>query len=297
MSVELTGGGFRIVVDPAQGGAILAADWRNRDGTDVAIFAPWDATLPPFKTGCFTMLPFANRIADGRFAFEGRDYQVPVNNLEENVAIHGFSRDKLWSLIHCTSQSVALGQHFAEKDNPYKYWARQEISLSDNGLHIELSICNAGERPMPFGLGVHPWFARSPCTTLSFTSQGTFEQDARNLPLPQKRDVPAFDPARPISLDDMPWLDGCFVGWSPQKARIVRPHEGIAVEITASGALRHLHVFVPDNRNIFCAEPVSHVPDVINRPEFDPSYGMDVLAPGAVLSGAMTLRPSTYSPV
>lgn len=292
MSVELTGGDFRIVIDPVLGGAIVAANWR-----DVPIFTPPDPELAPFKTGCFAMLPFTNRIADGQFRFDGHDYQLAINNQDENVAIHGLSRDRPWSLTHCTSHSVILVQHFAERGNPYEYWARQEISLSEAGLRIDVSICNAGDRPMPFGLGIHPWFARSPGTKLLFVSNGTFEQDDRNLPLPQLRQVPAFDPEHPVALDDIPWLDGCFVGWASQHARIERPHDNLAIDIEATGALRHLHVFVPDNRNVFCAEPVSHVPDAINRPGLGQSCAMDVLAPGAVLSGAMTLRASPYSPV
>jgi aldose 1-epimerase len=292
MSVELTGGGFRIVIEPALGGAIVAADWH-----DLPIFAPRDPGLDPLKTGCFVMLPFTNRIADGQFRFEGKEYRLPINNQEENVAIHGFSRDKPWSLTHCTENSVILVQHFAEKGNSYEYWARQGISLSDAGFQMEVSVCNAGERAMPFGIGLHPWFARSPGTKLAFASAGTFEKDARNLPVRPLWQVSAFEPDQPEQLDDLPWLDGCFVGWTSQQARILRTHEKVAIDIEATGALRHLHVFVPDNRNVFCAEPVSHVPDAVNRPELGQSCAMDVLAPGAVLSGAMTLRASPYSPV
>jgi len=297
MTLELSRGSFRLVVDPDLGGAILRADWRDMDGRDVAIFEPSEPTFDPFGNGCYALVPFANRIADGRFSFEGRDYELPINRPQENVAIHGFAYERPWEVARATSNSVSLFQRFAESDNPYEYEAWQEISLLDEGLQIEVSVRNAGDRAMPFGLGIHPWFARSLGTTLAFLSQGTFEQDTRNLPLPKLRQVAAFNPDHPVRLEDVPVIDGCFANWTPLHARIVRPQEGVVFEITAGGALRHLHVFVPDNRNVFCAEPVSHVPDVVNRPEFGPAHAMDVLQPGEVLSGAMTLRAKIHSSV
>jgi aldose 1-epimerase len=71
MTIALTAGNYNAVVDPAQGGAILSADWRSPAGMNVAVLEPMNETLAPFKAGCFAMVPFANRIADGRFRFEG----------------------------------------------------------------------------------------------------------------------------------------------------------------------------------------------------------------------------------
>lgn len=288
MNVELAGGGYRVAVDPARGGAILSACWHG-----TAVLAPWDENLPPFKAGCFPMLPFANRIADGRFRFAGHDYTLPVNLPQENMAIHGFARDHAWTLAAHAAQHVVLEQDFAAAGNPYRYHARQEIAVSEQGIRIALSVRNDGDAPMPFGIGLHPWFARTKGTTLGFASPGAFGRDARGLPVMPPRRVAVFEADGPGALDEYPWFDGCFANWTPRLAAIVRQQDGLAVDLVADGAFRHLHVFVPHDRDVLCAEPVSHAPDAINRPELG---GMDVLAPGAVLSGAMTLRASTYPP-
>lgn len=294
MTVELTAGDYRVVADPAGGGALLSADWRSPKGAWIALLAPMDDTVAPFKAGCFAMVPFANRIADGRFRFQGRDFVLPINHQEDQMAIHGFAREHPWSAVNADETMLVLAQDFAQPNNPYRFRARQKISLSDEGIHIGLAVQNTGSEPLPFGIGLHPWFVKTPNSTLSFASAGAFQRDLRGLPVPPLQPVTAFDPTGPKSLGDLPWLDGFFAQWRQQKAQLLRPEQEVAIDIEAYGAFHHLHVFVPDNRAVLCAEPVSHAPDVINRPELGSSNGMDVLVPGATLSGTMTFRAAWH---
>jgi len=50
--------------------------------------------------------------------------------------------------------------------------------------------------------------------------------------------------------------------------------------------MRDLQVFTPADADFFCAEPASHAPDAINRPD---EQGMTMPAPGQTLVGSMTL--------
>ncbi|GHD22089.1 aldose 1-epimerase [Tianweitania populi] len=296
MTITLIAGGYRVVVDPAGGGVILSLDWQAKTGTWSALFAPADGSVPPFKAGCFTMLPFANRIKKGRFGFDGREIVLSVNLPDEGMAIHGFSREHPWRVASLNDAKLFLEQNFASVGNLYQYVAQQEIGLSEQGLRIGLSIRNTGEHTLPFGMGLHPWFVKTPRTTLSFGSSGAFERDEAGLPLPKRVETPIFRSEAPESLGELPYFDRFFPEWSPFLARICRPEEGLAITLEADGALRHLHVFVPDNRPVFCAEPVSHAPDVVNRPELGESNAMAVLQPGDTLSGAMTVRAENYLP-
>lgn len=295
MTVALKAGPYRVVVDPEGGGAILSAEWRSPTGEARAMLEPMSASLAPFKAGCFAMVPFANRIADARFRFEGRDYAVPLNRPAEAMAIHGFGRENPWHVTEQDDVTLVIEQSFARDANPYRYRARQEIGLSDDGIAISLSVRNDGADTMPFGIGLHPWFPKTPLTTLAFHSRGLMGRDARGLPVAPPRDEPAFASQAPSPLGPFPWLDGFFEGWEPRAARIVRPEDGIAVEISAKGAFRHLHVYVPDDRPVLCAEPVSHAPDAINRPELGAASAMQALAPGETLAGTMILRATPCS--
>ena len=57
--------------------------------------------------------------------------------------------------------------------------------------------------------------------------------------------------------------------------------DGIRLTLTAEDS-DWLHVFRPPAGDFFCLEPVSHMPDAINRPE-----GMAMLAPGATQTLSM----------
>lgn len=289
MVLELSASGYRVRVDPDVGGAILTAEWIRPDEPTLSVLEPRTEALAPFKAGCFAMIPFANRIDHGRFSFEGQAFQFPVNHPDEDMAVHGFSRERPWQVIEQTNHSVVLAQTFTAEGNPYRYRATQEIGLSEAGIQITVSVRNEGETVMPFGIGLHPWFPKTPQTTLAFRSAGVHDRDARGLPVAPLTQRPEFDPEKPAALGEIPRFDGCFADWKPRQATLHWPERGAALTLTAYGAFRHLHVFVPDDRPVVCAEPVSHLPDAINRPELGPDCAMDILKPGAALSGTMTL--------
>lgn len=293
MTVELTGGGYRVRADPAHGGAILSAEWTRPDGLVVQLLAPLEDPKKGFKAGCFAMLPFANRIDKGRFTFGKQEFALPINLPAEDMVIHGFSRDNPWAIVGEETDGLILAQEFERDGNPYRYAAQQELSLSEDGIRIELSIRNDGPSAMPFGMGLHPWFVKTRMCTLTFEADGTFERDTRGLPILPIHNVSAFDPAGPAALGDLPWFDGCFMGWRERRAKLTWPELGVALSIEADGALRYLHVYVPDDRDVVCAEPVSHAPDAINRSEL--GAAMDILEPGQALAGSMTLRAMQHS--
>jgi aldose 1-epimerase len=47
---------------------------------------------------------------------------------------------------------------------------------------------------------------------------------------------------------------------------------------------------MPPGSSFFCAEPVSHMPDAINRSDADEGERMHVLQPGETLSVAMRIE-------
>ncbi|MDQ0189393.1 aldose 1-epimerase [Alicyclobacillus cycloheptanicus] len=51
----------------------------------------------PFSYGIPVLFP-PNRMEDGRFSFEGRDYRLPINELERNNNLHGFLYDQPWTV-------------------------------------------------------------------------------------------------------------------------------------------------------------------------------------------------------
>ena len=63
----------QLTLDPWRGGAIRDFSWR---GQDIFRPTPADAGDDPFDVACFPMVPYANRVANGRFNFAGRAVQL-----------------------------------------------------------------------------------------------------------------------------------------------------------------------------------------------------------------------------
>lgn len=281
--------GYHAAIAPNYGASLTALDWQAPDGARIALLAPLVDPAAGLRAGCFVMAPFANRIADGRFDFGGQVWQTPVNRPEEGMAIHGHARDRAWQVHRHQADRAVLGLSVDDPDLPWQFEISQTVTLSPEGVTVALGLTNRGPRAMPFGMGLHPWFPKPAGARLSFASTGSHFRDARGLPLPETRMQPGFDPDHPLPLPEFPWFDGCFSGWTPPEARIDWPGQGVSLHLRASGALRHLHVYVPDDRAVFCAEPVSHLPDAVNRPGLGAGAAMTLLAPGDSMDGAMTL--------
>ena len=66
---------------------------------------------------------------------------------------------------------------------------------------------------------------------------------------------------------------------------ILRPDMTLALQARGAWS-RCVQVFCPPGAGFLCVEPVSHLPDAVNRAWLG---GMDVLAPGAALDGALRM--------
>lgn len=78
-----------------------------------------------------------------------------------------------------------------------------------------------------------------------------------------------------------PFIDNCFTTWDG--ALEIR-RDDVTIDMSADSLFPFLHLYVP-NDDYFCAEPVSAMPDALNRSDAK----MHVIAPGEELAGAMTL--------
>lgn len=278
---------YRLRVDPQAGASILAAGWRHPVRGWTEILAE-DEGAGPLKYGSFVMAPFVNRIADGTFVYDGVEHRLPING-GDGMAVHGLVREMAWDVAGSTASSALL---VAERDGPvWQFRIEQQITLDEGGISVGLRITNTGQRAMPFGMGLHPWFPRPDGTSLTFAAEGTYVRDGRGLPLAEAAPMnPAF--VQGVPLEQVGLVDNCFTGWVPRAARIFWPDRDAVLDLTTEGALRHLHVYNPAARDVICAEPVSHLPDAINRPQLAADARMVDLAPGGVMGGSMRIAVS-----
>ncbi len=262
--VRLKAGAATLDVFPEIGGAIgayyafaegLRLDWL-RPADDAAI-ARGDVE----GMGCFPLVPFSNRVRDGRFVFDGVEaFILPVPGPH---AEHGHGWRRPWRTIAQGPSWLTIEFEMHDADWPFPYRARQNFRLSADRLDVTLSIENQGARAMPIGLGLHPYFPRTPQCRLSARVAGMWNVDAEVMPIDLAAPPPHdADPGRALAPDDVE-LDNCFAGWDGD-ARIDWPERGAWLTLHAGKPLRHLVVYSPRGETYFCVEPVSHCTDAFN---------------------------------
>lgn len=275
--VSLQNADFRLLLDPWQGGAIREFTWRGRE---VLRSAP-AAASDPFQLACFPLVPYVNRIVEGRFNAGGTAVKLAPNWSEDPHPLHGQGWRAPWCVVEALPATVILEFLGGGDEWPWQYRARQRFELRPDGLLLSLAIENLAGAPMPAALGLHPYFPDAAHAQLYARTERVWLTDAAALPV-KLAETPSgwsFAAGRPVA--GVP-LDHCFTGWD---GRALLRWPGHEISLQASGS-RFLHVYVPSGRDFFCIEPQSVATGAFN----DADAAIELLAPGMQLSLTLDLR-------
>jgi len=283
--LTLRAGDAAVELAPDAGGAVTRY-WLARGRVTLEWLRPTpDGALRaghPYRAAAFPLVPYSNRIREGRFSFRGRPVVEPLNRPPERHAIHGHGWQARWQPTHVRPASARLEYRHPAGAWPWAYHATQQLTLAPSRLTIELSLTNESTTAMPAGLGWHPYFPRTRSSTIAADVRAMWRTDAEKLPTEL---VPP--PAAPFGRG----RDNCFVGWS-RRATIEWPERGARLVMRAEPPLDYLVVFTPARRPFFCVEPVSHVTDAFNLADAGrDDTGMLALDPGETLRTAVVLTP------
>ena len=269
--IVLQNGAARLELFPEVGGAVASFTVAGRDILRPMAKGATDA----LDTSSFPLVPFCNRIPQGRFAFEGREFLLKPNLGDHPHPLHGQGWRGGWAVDGAKGAKAALSYEHAPSDWPWAYRAEQTFVLSEASLRMELSVTNTGDAPMPAGLGFHPYFPRRSGETLKASVGGVWMIDETILPTVHHAGVWGPDWTRGAGVeghDDL--IDHCYTGWN-QRAELSAPGQPTTT-ITAPADCRWLHLYVPPGQPFYCVEPCANRPDPFGPPD----SGMVTLAPG-----------------
>ncbi|SEN36841.1 aldose 1-epimerase [Sphingomonas gellani] len=282
--VVLTAGKYRLTVAPARGGSVDAFQWAGQ--------ALLRATCGPsiLDTACFPLVPFSNRIAQGRFYAGTEAIRLAPNFPGEDHphTLHGFGWLAAWEVRERSEHHTLLRHRHEAGEWPWRYVAEQRFDLSVDGLRQGLSVTNLSDTAMPAGLGFHPYFPRNDQTLYHALHLGEWRTADDGLPERLERfDAPTdgWD-GRPVASRN---VDTVFAGRSGALV-IAWPDRDLTLTISPSDALSSTVVYVPAGRDFFCVEPVSHFTDAINMRGGEGE--MRWLSPGETMSVTVDYRAS-----
>jgi aldose 1-epimerase len=104
------------------------------------------------------LAPWPNRLAGGRYEWDGVELQLPVNEVATGSAIHGLVRWTSWHAVESEPARAVLEQIVHPQPGyPFSLRLRVEYRLAEAGLTVRTEAENVGERACPFGVGHHPY--------------------------------------------------------------------------------------------------------------------------------------------
>ena len=227
--------------------------------------------------GNFPLVPFVNRVRDGRFTFRGREIRLAPNLPGDPSPLHGQGWLSPWVIAEASGSVARLQFDHQAGEWPWDYSAEQVIRLDAGGVTLELSCRNTSGEPMPCGLGHHPYFWCTSETRIDTEVETVWTIDENTLPVEQVPATGRYDLRnRAICGQE---LDHGFGGWGGT-VRMWDPSWPFDLELSSASA-RFFQIYSPADGGFFVAEPVTHANAALNEPEEKwAELGLRVLEPG-----------------
>jgi aldose 1-epimerase len=247
------------------------------------------------------LIPWPNRLRDGRYHFDGDDFQLGLSEPAKHNAIHGLLRWRSWRASEHQPNRVVMSTRLHPLTGyPFALDVQIEYSLGDDGLTVRTSARNFGPRACPFGAGQHPYL-----------SPGTASIDECSLQVPAgtriltdaERSLPcgrepvagsAYDlrQARPVGAQqiDAPFTDLIREADGRARSRLSAP-DGRCVELWVDERYTFLEVYTGDGlsssrrRRGLAVEPMTCAPDA-----FQSGEGLVRLEPGEQIEARWGVR-------
>lgn len=315
--LEDAAGRCRAEVWPSHGFNCLRWQVRLPDTNwgDALYVAPdWETNPVPTRSGHPILFPFPNRFREGTFTFDGKTYHLPLNESTGTHAIHGFTPRNPWRVVgaESTPHHAALSGEFrlsVDRPDSVALWPADfrltvTYRLSPERLRVEARVANVDSRPLPWGLGYHPYFrvptAGGDVSQYVVRAAGNRLWEAvGNIPTGARRPVSGeidFRAGRvlgPLTLDHLFGTVGAY-RTDPdglcEVAHLSAPPAAGGLSIWVSAEFRELLLFTPPHRQAVAVEPYTCATDAANLAAAGIDSGWVVLPPGGETTSIVEYR-------
>jgi aldose 1-epimerase len=223
------------------------------------------------------MFPFANRIKDGIYEFNGDRHQLDINEKELNNALHGLVYNKTFDVLSSKTTddyaSVVLCYNENKKAAgfPYHYTIKLEFILTQCTLNLKIEVKNTDSTIFPFTIGWHPYFLSSDLynSSIIFDSNEKVKLDSQNI----TQSIEAYENINVLKIKDQR-MDDCFI-LKTKNVEFQTPK--YRLKINTSEKESFLQLYTPPYKNTIAIEPTTGISDSFNN-----GIGLKILKPKEV---------------
>jgi len=216
------------------------------------------------------LTPFPNRIEDGKYSFNGKEYQLPINKPDENHAIHGFMWNKNVILqkeeISSKTASIQFEYLYDGSLTGYPFKTRLRIIyflISEKGFKCTTEIKNIDRCKIPVGDGWHPYFKTSEkVDELMLKIPAKYKTDVDSRMIPTGKRLPYNDYIHLTKIGDTKFDTGFPItqNGGSVTTEIYDPKIDLKIKIcqeTGKWKYNYLQIYIPPSRKSIAIEPMT----------------------------------------
>lgn len=249
------------------GGAIASVRYHGHD-----ITMPFDPESIPVAHQGKILSPWPNRILDGKYTFDQKDYQLPITDFGTNSASHGLVAWKDWRIFDLRSNALVLETYVSPiYGYPFLIKLNANYELIDGmGLKVSITAVNVGKVDAPYGVGMHPYITCDQTLidecSLTMPFKKCFTLTERKVP-DQEVDVAEmdFDFTKKRKLNTIE-MDHCFISADKSRMNTVTL-ENDDIEVYCKSSAPFVQLFTPAKlgRKCLAVEPMSCPANAFNN--------------------------------
>jgi aldose 1-epimerase len=251
------------------------------------------------RNGIPVLFPFPNRIAGGRFPFQGKTYTLPVNNGPN--AIHGFAISAPWDVVGPSTDggaAVLTGRYQISVNSPEMraHWPTDaalqiRYALAGRRLTMTVTVTNPTADDLPYGFGIHPYFrcpfrpgddqakTRVTIPASTYWVLDNFIPTGERRPVDDRLDFRKGKPMKGLKLDDV--LSGLAFEGDHCVCRLEDLERRAEFRLSVDRNTRELVVYTPPgDGGVLAIEPYTQATDAINLAARGVDGGLRVLGHG-----------------
>jgi len=241
----------RMEVVPERGGIVTRWSVGDREVLylDEARFA--DPSLS-IRGGIPILFPICGNLPNDTYLYKGQAYSLKQ---------HGFACNLPWSVVEQSTEGEAsLTLELTSTDEtrrlyPFAFQLRFSYRLRGNTLAIHQEVTNLSPQPMPFSLGLHPYFQVSDKMTLQL------DLPATEFRSHQDGSVQSFDGHFDWRQEE---IDVLFANLSGQAACGVDTAAGTKLTMSYTDPYTMLVFWTVQGKDFYCLEPWTAAKNAMN---------------------------------